>query len=80
MRGGICRRCYDGDRRGPRKSWKLDDLLEEAEVLFSADSDVRNVAKRLGLKPESLVRQYRRAEARGMTTRHLTYTKERGLR
>jgi len=70
--GDYCRRCYDRLRR-PRTTWALRDLIEEAEFLFVGGSDVRSVAFRLGLKPESLVRQYKRAVERGLTDRTLTY-------
>lgn len=69
-----CRRCYDRERRTrERTTWKLTDLIEEAEFLFAGGTDVRQVAFRLGLKPESLVRQYKRAHDRGLTERVLTY-------
>jgi hypothetical protein len=70
--GTSCRRCYDRSRR-PRKTWPLRDLVEEAEFLFIGGADVASVAFRLGLKPESLVRQYKRAHQRGLTDRILTY-------
>lgn len=70
--GPCCRRCYDRRRR-PRTSWPLKELIEEAEFLFTGGSDVDSVAFRLGLKRESLVRQYKRAKQRGLTDRELTY-------
>lgn len=70
--GPCCRRCYDRRRR-PRKTWPLRELIEEAEFLFVGGADPASVAFRLGLKPESLVRQYKRAFDRGLTDRKLTY-------
>lgn len=70
--GGYCRRCYDRRRR-PRKTWPLSELIEEAEFLFVGGADARSVAFRLGLKHESLVRQYKRAFQRGLTDRQLDY-------
>jgi hypothetical protein len=62
--------------RPERKTWKLEDLLEEAEFLFDGGTDPWSVASRLGLKYDSLVRQYKRARDRGLTNRHLSYEKE----
>jgi transposase-like protein len=77
QRYGIqCSRCYFVSfRRGQteRATWKLEHLIEEAEFLFDGGADYATIARRLGLKPESLVRQYRRARDRGLTTRDLTY-------
>ena len=70
--GPYCRRCYDRRRR-PRTSWPIRDLIEEAEFLFVGGADARSVAFRLGIKHESLVRQYKRARERGLTDRDLTY-------
>lgn len=70
--GPCCRRCYDRRRR-PRTTWPLSELIEEAEFLFVGGADVASVAFRLGLKHESLVRQYKRAKDRGLTDRTLTY-------
>jgi hypothetical protein len=70
--GPCCRRCYDRRRR-PRRTWPLRDLIEEAEFLFVGGADVATVAFRLGLKRESLVRQYKRAHQRGLTDRQLDY-------
>jgi hypothetical protein len=73
--GPCCRRCYDRRRR-PRKTWPLQDLIEEAEFLFLGGADQWSVAFRLGIKYDSLVRQYRRAKERGLTDRVLTYERE----
>jgi hypothetical protein len=70
--GPCCRRCYDRRRR-PRTTWPLRDLIEEAEFLFVGGATVDSVAFRLGLKRESLVRQYKRAHERGLTDRILDY-------
>jgi hypothetical protein len=77
--GIYCRRCYDRRRR-PRTTWPLRELIEEAEFLFVGGADVSSVAFRLGLKPESLVRQYKRARAKGLTERELTYRRISGNR
>lgn len=71
--GGFCRPCYDISRRPERGTWKLATLIEEAEFLFDGGADAATIARRLGLKPESLVRQYKRAFTRGLTTRQLSY-------
>lgn len=71
--GPCCRRCYDRRRRPPRTTWPLKDLIEEAEFLFAGGTAVEDVAFRLGIKAESLVRQYKRAKDRGLTDRVLNY-------
>lgn len=48
-------------------------MIEEAEFLFVGGADEQSVAFRLGLKHDSLVRQYRRARARGLTDRQMDY-------
>jgi transposase-like protein len=74
--GTRCSRCYTAYWRtgqSERTTWKLEHLIEEAEFLFDGGADYATIARRLGLKPESLVRQYRRARDRGLTTRDLSY-------
>lgn len=48
-------------------------MIEEAEFLFVGGADFETVAFRLGLKPDSLVRQYKRAHEKGLTDRVLDY-------
>lgn len=74
--GTRCNGCYSKSLRPERKTWKLQHLIEEAEFLFDGGADQWSIARRLGLKYDSFVRQYRRAKRLGLTNRELTYEKE----
>lgn len=77
--GEHCSACYHRRRRGQleRKTWKLEDLLEEAEHLFKDGSRPQEVASRLGVNRVTLVNAYQRGRVKGITTRKLTYTEMR---
>jgi len=68
---GLCAMHYYRQYRN-RKSWRLSDLIEEAEFLFDGGTSAAQAATKLGLQYRSLVRAYDRARAKGLTTRKLT--------
>lgn len=77
--GELCAARYHRKRRGQieRKTWKLEDLIEEAEHLFKDGSRPQEVASRLGVNRVTLVNAYQKARLQGLTKRKLTYTEMR---
>jgi len=77
--GEQCQHCYREDMRHGRRTrhtWKLEELIEEADFLLDGGAHKADVARRLGLKYDSLVRAYKRGRERGLTTRQMSYDKE----
>ena len=74
--GETCARCYYRKRRGgiDRKTWPLDELIEEAEFQFGFGASVKTVAEKLGIAEGSLYRAYYRGRKKGLTTRKIPYS------
>ena len=68
-------RVYEPDRLAdyPTEHYTIGELLEEAEHLFADGVNPPEVARRLGLKLNSLADTYRRARAKGLTTRYVPW-------
>lgn len=73
--GEFCTACYHRKRRGSleRKTWKLEDLIEEAELLFKSGEIASQVASRLGINGHTLTNAYQTARVKGLTTRRVPY-------
>lgn len=72
-----CVKCYNTYYWCPegRKTWKLADLIEEAEHLFSYGASADEVANRLNLKRNSLATAFKRGRDRGLTERRVSFRK-----
>lgn len=78
--GRYCRGCSQRRQRATKQQrWKTEDLIGEAELLFSSGLAAKQVASRLGIKHASLIQAYRRARLAGLTTRRPDYRGTREL-
>lgn len=81
---GLCTPCWlkclqnDTLLDYPRETYALPDLIEEAEFLLDSGESAWDIARRLGLKYNSLAKAFARARARGLTNRYIPFSwKER---
>lgn len=77
---GQCTSCSNREYRAgksSRSTWKLPELIEEAEFLIQGGVTPAMAAERLGIKPDSLARSYDRARKQGLVERSIRYAYRR---